>query len=81
MVVIMEPDDGVRLHRHPYKEIFLVLEGTATYRLGGDTIEASAGQIIVNEAGVPHAFINTGSGPLRQVDIHVCASFHTEWLE
>jgi mannose-6-phosphate isomerase-like protein (cupin superfamily) len=30
----------------------------------------SAGQIVVAPAGVPHKFVNSGSGPLRQVDIH-----------
>jgi hypothetical protein len=28
----------------------------------------------------PHAFVNTGDGPLRQVDIHVSPHFATEWL-
>jgi mannose-6-phosphate isomerase-like protein (cupin superfamily) len=25
---------------------------------------------VVAPAGVPHKFVNSGSGPLRQVDIH-----------
>jgi mannose-6-phosphate isomerase-like protein (cupin superfamily) len=29
-----------------------------------------AGQIVVAPAGVPHKFVNSGTGTLRQVDIH-----------
>jgi mannose-6-phosphate isomerase-like protein (cupin superfamily) len=32
-------------------------------------------------ANTPHRFVNTGDGPLKQIDIHVSASFATEWLE
>ena len=64
------PGGGSRLHKHPYEEVFVTLEGEATFTVGGATIEASAGQIVVAPAGVPHKFVNSGSGPLRQVDIH-----------
>ena len=64
------PGGGAVLHTHPYEEIFVTLEGEATFTVGDATIEASAGQIVVAPAGVPHKFVNSGSGPLRQVDIH-----------
>jgi mannose-6-phosphate isomerase-like protein (cupin superfamily) len=64
------PGTGPVLHTHPYEEIFVVQEGEATYTVGDDTIEVSAGQIVVAPAGVPHKFVNSGTGPLRQVDIH-----------
>ena len=64
------PDSGPVLHTHPYEEIFVVQEGEATYTVGDDTIVVSAGQIVVAPANVPHRFVNSGSGPLRQVDIH-----------
>ena len=64
------PGGGAVLHHHPYEEIFVTLEGEATFTVGDDTIEVSAGQIVVAPAGVPHKFVNSGSGPLRQVDIH-----------
>jgi mannose-6-phosphate isomerase-like protein (cupin superfamily) len=75
------PGEGPRLHRHPYAETFIVLEGTATYRVGDEVIQATAGDIVVGPANVPHAFTNTGSGILRQIDIHAAADFTTEWLE
>ncbi len=64
------PGSGAVLHTHPYEEVFVTLEGEATFTVGDATIEVSAGQIVVAPAGVPHKFVNSGSGPLRQVDIH-----------
>jgi quercetin dioxygenase-like cupin family protein len=64
------PGGGPVLHTHPYEEIFVTLEGEATVTVGDATIEVSAGQVVVAPAGVPHKFVNSGSGPLRQVDIH-----------
>ena len=30
----------------------------------------TGGQVLVVPAGVPHKFVNPGTGPLRQIDIH-----------
>lgn len=75
------PGSGPRLHRHPYAEIFIVQEGRATFTVGDETFEVTAGQIAVAPAGVPHTFINAGDGPLRQIDIHANDRFVTEWLQ
>jgi quercetin dioxygenase-like cupin family protein len=75
------PGTGPDLHRHPYEETFIVQEGEARYTLGGETIEAKAGQIVIAPAGTPHKFVNTGRGVLRQVNIHPVPRMQTEWLE
>jgi mannose-6-phosphate isomerase-like protein (cupin superfamily) len=75
------PGSGPQLHRHPYPEIFVIQEGNATFTVGDAVIEATGGQILVAPAGVPHKFVNSGSGPLRQLDIHTGDRFQTEWLE
>jgi mannose-6-phosphate isomerase-like protein (cupin superfamily) len=75
------PGSGPKLHRHPYAEIFVVQEGHATFTVGDATLEATAGQILIAPAGVPHKFVNSGNGRLRQLDIHANDSFVTEWLE
>ena len=75
------PGSGPRLHRHPYAEIFVIQEGQATFTVGAEVIAVRAGQILVAPAGIPHKFVNTGDGPLRQLDIHLSARFDTEWLE
>jgi mannose-6-phosphate isomerase-like protein (cupin superfamily) len=74
------PGRGPSLHRHPYAEVLIVQEGEATFTLGDEEREVRAGDIVVAHADQPHAFVNTGSGPLRQIDIHLSPSFSTEWL-
>jgi quercetin dioxygenase-like cupin family protein len=68
------PGEGALLHFHPYEEIFITLEGEATFTVGDEVIEAKAGQIVVAPANVPHKFTNSGTGLLRQVDIHPSSS-------
>ena len=81
-IVIDAPlGSGPKLHKHPYGEVFVVLEGAVTFTAGEDVIEASAGQVVVVPAGVPHTFVNSGAGRLRQIDIHASERFVTEWLE
>ena len=81
IVVDAPPGGGPKLHRHPYEEIFVMQEGTATFTAGDETIEVGAGRVVVVPAGVPHKFVNTGTGRLRQVNIHANDQFVTEWLE
>ena len=75
------PGTGPRLHRHPYAEVFVVQEGRATFTVDGKTIDAVAGQVVVVQPGEAHTFVNTGDGPLKQLDIHATDHFITEWLE
>ena len=81
ILVDMRPGDGVRLHRHAYGEVFVVQEGRATFRVGLATVDVAAPRILVVAAGVPHGFVNSGEGRLRQVDIHLSDRIVTEWLE
>jgi mannose-6-phosphate isomerase-like protein (cupin superfamily) len=80
ILVDMPPGEGVRLHRHAYHEIFIVQQGCATYTVGEATLEVEAPRVLVVAPAVPHAFVNSGSGPLKQVDIHVSPRIVTEWL-
>jgi mannose-6-phosphate isomerase-like protein (cupin superfamily) len=79
--VDMLPGAAIRLHKHPYEEIFIIQEGLATFTVGSDTLEARAGQIVVVPAEVPHKFMNRTNGQLKQIDIHVSKQFLTDWLE
>jgi quercetin dioxygenase-like cupin family protein len=74
------PGRGPSLHRHDYPEIFIVLEGKATFRGPAGEVEAGAGEVVVVPAGEPHGFKASGEGS-RQVNIHVSPRFVTEWLE
>jgi Cupin domain len=61
MVVDAPPAGGPRLHKHPYVEVFVVREGSATFTAGDDVIEATGGQVVVVPAGVAHKFVNSGA--------------------
>jgi len=81
IVIDAPPGSGPKLHKHPYEEVFVVQEGEATFTAGDDVIEAHGGQIVVLPGEVPHKFVNSGDGRLRQIDIHANECFITEWLE
>src|SRR5438876_1113382 len=75
------PGQGPPLHRHPYEEVFVVHEGQASYTVGDTTLEVRAGQIVLVPAGMPHKFINSGEGPLRQTIVHPSPHWIEERLE
>ena len=79
--VDMPPGGAIRLHKHPYEEIFIIQEGMATFTVGSVTLDARARQVIIVSADVPHKFMNLSDKPLKQIDIHVNKQFITDWLE
>ena len=79
--VDMPPGGSIRLHKHPYNEIFIIQEGVSTFTVGSDILEAQAGQIIIVPADVPHKIMNTSDTRLKQINIHVNKQFVTYWLE
>lgn len=81
-VIFVEAPSGAgpRLHRHPYVELLIVLEGTATFHDGEEKRQVGAGEMAVVDAHQPHGFVNTGDGILRQIDVHLSPRFITEWL-
>lgn len=74
------PGEGPRLHRHPYVELLIVIEGVATFDDGESKRSVGAGEMAVVDAGQPHGFSNPGPGRLRQIDVHLSPAFETEWL-
>lgn len=75
------PGTGPELHKHPYEETFIILEGRGRYTVGDEEIEASSGQILVVPPETPHKFVNIGEGRLRSINIHPRERMETEWLE
>jgi mannose-6-phosphate isomerase-like protein (cupin superfamily) len=68
------------LHRHDYAELFVMLEGEATFTDGETERTVRAGEIAIVSGGQPHGFANPGPGRLRQIDIHLNERFATTWL-
>ena len=81
ILVDIPPGRVVKKHQHAYKEIFIVLEGSSTFTVDGQTVDVTAGQIVIVPAKTPHGFYNSGKLRLKQVDIHVSPIIKTEWLE
>ena len=75
------PGLGPPLHRHPYEETFILEEGSVTFTVDGETIEARAGEIVIVPAGAAHRFVNSGDGAMRQVSIHPAPQMVQEDLE
>jgi quercetin dioxygenase-like cupin family protein len=76
-----EPGQGPRLHRHPYDETWVVIDGRLTFQAGNEQLEAGPGDIVIVPPGVPHKFTNRGPGQASLVCIHASPTFDTEWLE
>ncbi|HEY3727416.1 MAG TPA: cupin domain-containing protein [Solirubrobacteraceae bacterium] len=76
-----EPGQGPRMHRHPYDETWIVVEGNATFQLGTERHQAGPGDIVIAPPRVPHKFTTDGPGPSSMVCIHANPTKVTEWLE
>ncbi len=81
IIVEAPPGTGPELHSHPYKEVFIILEGKGLFKIGDTITEVASGNIVIVPPGMPHKFVNTGTGLLKQVDIHLNKKFITNWLE
>jgi mannose-6-phosphate isomerase-like protein (cupin superfamily) len=76
-----EPGRGPSLHKHPYAELFFVLEGEGTFSDGKDDRVVGAGEVVIVPLEKPHAFVSSGDVRLRQIDVHLSPRFETDWLE
>lgn len=76
-----EPGHGPRLHKHPYDETWVVIDGNITFRAGEEQLEGGPGDIVIVPPDTPHNFTNNGPGPANLICIHATPGFETEWLE
>jgi mannose-6-phosphate isomerase-like protein (cupin superfamily) len=76
-----EPGHGPRLHKHPYDETWVVIEGNLSFQAGEERLDAGPGDIVIVPPEVPHKFTNNGPGRANLVCIHANPTFETEWLE
>ena len=75
------PGQGPRLHRHPYDETWVVIDGNLTSQNGEGHLKAGPGDIVIVPLGAPHKFVNDGPGRSQLVCIHANPTMVTEWLE
>ncbi len=63
------PGPPLHVHRRLH-DMFYVLEGTLTLRLGDETVEAEAGSFACVPPGTPHTFSNPGARPVRMLNFN-----------
>jgi mannose-6-phosphate isomerase-like protein (cupin superfamily) len=56
---------GPPLHHHGFDELFYVVEGELTFRLGDELVTRRAGELAFAPRGAHHAFANRGAAPAR----------------
>jgi mannose-6-phosphate isomerase-like protein (cupin superfamily) len=69
-VVTSRPGGGAEKHRHPYEEIFVVLDGDIEVVVDGQPEMVSGGSIRVIPARAWHSFTNRSTRPCLMVNIH-----------
>ena len=63
------PGGGPGLHTHDVEEAHVLLEGSAKYQIGDQTLTVQAPYVAKVPAGVPHTFINTGTEPMNIIAV------------
>ncbi|HKQ31013.1 MAG TPA: cupin domain-containing protein [Burkholderiales bacterium] len=76
----LEPHQaGPGAHSHDANDdIFYVLEGTVTFRLGDETIDASTGAFIRVPAGVTHDFENKTDRRVGMLNVYIPGGFEKD---
>jgi mannose-6-phosphate isomerase-like protein (cupin superfamily) len=73
---------GALVHTHRREDEYsYVLEGRIGVEIGGDTVEASAGDLVCKPRGVPHAFWNPTDEPARILELIVPGGFERYFAE
>jgi mannose-6-phosphate isomerase-like protein (cupin superfamily) len=72
---------GPKLHRHPYDETWVVIDGNLSFHAGDERLDVGPGDIVIVPPEMPHKFTNRGPQQANLVCIHANPAFETEWLE
>jgi mannose-6-phosphate isomerase-like protein (cupin superfamily) len=68
--------DGPPLHMHrEHQEAFYVVEGTVTFTVAEEEVEAPVGSFLMIPAGTMHTFANRAERPARCVNAYVPGGF------
>ena len=72
---------GPGLHRHPYPETWVVLEGEVRITIGEQELVATAGDTATAPADTWHRFVAIGTSRMRMVCIHASDVIVQEFAE
>jgi mannose-6-phosphate isomerase-like protein (cupin superfamily) len=81
-VVMSATGKGADKHRHPYEEVFVILEGEIEVIVKGEMRRIGADHIVVIPANTWHEFKNRSSQNALMVNIHpVPQMIQEDWSE
>jgi quercetin dioxygenase-like cupin family protein len=73
---------GSPVHTHEREDEYsYVLSGRLTAQVGDDVVEAGPGELVVKPRGIPHAFWNAGSEPVRFLELICPGGFEEYFFE
>ena len=81
IIVDVAPGTGPRRHKHPYDEIFILIEGSVRLEADGELLDLTPEQLAVVKSGVPHSFTNIGTGRARMVNINTSDTVVTQFVD
>jgi len=67
-MVELEADRPLPEHHHPHEQAGIVVEGSLTMTIGGETKTLNAGDVFVAPGNVPHSAV-TGPDGARVIDV------------
>jgi mannose-6-phosphate isomerase-like protein (cupin superfamily) len=66
---------GPGVHSHDEDDVFYVLEGTMSFFVGGEWIDARAGSLVIAPGGTPHDFENRTGKRAGALNVSVPGDF------
>ena len=73
---------GSPVHTHEREDEYsYVLSGRLTAQVGDQVIDADRGELVVKPRGIPHAFWNAGTEPLRVLELICPGGFEEYFFE
>jgi mannose-6-phosphate isomerase-like protein (cupin superfamily) len=66
---------GPGAHNHPEDDVFYVLEGTMSFLIGDDWLDAPRGSFVLAPGGVTHDFENRSDGRAGVLNLSIPGSF------
>jgi mannose-6-phosphate isomerase-like protein (cupin superfamily) len=69
---------GPGAHQHEEDDVFYVLEGTMSFFVGGEWIDASKGSLVIAPGGTPHDFENRTSQRAGALNVSVPGDFEPQ---
>lgn len=76
-----DPGQGPGLHRHPYTETWVMIEGQALFTIGDHELRAGPGDTATAPTWSWHGFTNVGTGRMRVMCMHASPLIIQEWRD